>query len=115
MENIILALALVSVGVFVTLAMVIVHEVSKRGVKISILWLRLYIIKYIHQYKKLTKAETGKVGPLFYPCIASINMALVVVEPQSVANITLMSSGFISFINNLYNSNFHPPGFFTQN
>lgn len=77
MENVILILALVSVGVFVTLAMVMVYEVSKRGVKISILWLRLYIIKYIHQYKKMTKEETGKVGPLFYPCIVSINMALV--------------------------------------
>ena len=77
MENIILILALVSVGVFVTLAMVMVHEVSKRGVKISILWLRLYVIKYMGQYKKMTKEETGRVGPLFYPCIAAINMALV--------------------------------------
>jgi len=77
MENIILIFSLLFVGVFVTLAMVMVHEVSKRGVKISILWLRLYIFKYMHQYKKMTKEETGKVGPLFYPCIASINMALV--------------------------------------
>ncbi len=77
MENIILILMLVCFGVFVTLAMVMVHEVSKRGVKINFLWLRLYIIKYMHQYKKMTKKETGKVGPLFYPCIASINMALI--------------------------------------
>jgi hypothetical protein len=54
-----------------------VHEVSKRGVKISFLWLRLYIIKYMHQYKKITKEETGKVGPLFYPCLVSIYVALV--------------------------------------
>ncbi|MFC2161655.1 hypothetical protein ACFLRX_08400 [Acidobacteriota bacterium] len=77
MENIILILALFLGGVFVTLAMVMVYEVSKRGVKINILWLRLYVIKYMNQYKKLTKEETGKVGPLFYPCIASINTALV--------------------------------------
>ncbi len=77
MANIILILALISVGVFVTLAMVMVYEVSRRGVKISILWLRLYIFKYMNQYKQMTKAETGKVGPLFYPCIASMNMALV--------------------------------------
>jgi len=38
----------------------IVHEVSKRGVKINFLWLRLYVIKYMHQYKKMTKEETGK-------------------------------------------------------
>jgi len=77
MENVILFLMLVSAGVFVTLAMMMVHEVRKRGVKISFLWLRLYIIKYMHQYKQLTKKETGKTGPLFYPCIVSINMALV--------------------------------------
>jgi hypothetical protein len=56
----------------------IVHEVSRRGVKVSFLWLRLYIIKYIHEYKKLTKAETGKVGPLYYPCIISVNLALII-------------------------------------
>ena len=77
MENIILILALVSVGVFVTLAMLMVHEVSKRGYKISFFWLRIYIVKYMHQYKKITKEETGKIGPLFYPCVLSINMALV--------------------------------------
>ena len=77
MENIILILMLVCLGVFVTLAMVMVHEVSKRGVKINFLWLRLYVIKYMHQYKQMTKKETGKVGPLFFPCIASINMVLV--------------------------------------
>jgi hypothetical protein len=77
MENALLVLALVFVGLFVIFSIMIVHEVSKRGVKISFFWLRLYIIKYIHQYRKLTKEETGKVGPLYYPCIISINLALI--------------------------------------
>ncbi len=77
MSNILLGLALVFVGVFVIFAIMIVHEVSKRGVKISFFWLRLYIIKYIHQYRKLTEGKTGKVGPLYYPCIISINLALI--------------------------------------
>ena len=55
----------------------IVHQLSKRGVKINFFLLKLLIIKYIHQYKQITLEETGKVGPLFYPCIVSINMALV--------------------------------------
>jgi hypothetical protein len=62
---------------FVVLAMMMTYEISKQGVKINFLMLRLYIIKYMHQYKQLTKAETGKVGPLFYPAIISINAALV--------------------------------------
>jgi hypothetical protein len=77
MSDILLGLALVFVGVFVIFAIMIVNEVSKRGVKISFLWLRLYIIKYIHEYRKLTKEETGKVGPLYYPCVVSVNLALI--------------------------------------
>ncbi|MGD8540271.1 MAG: hypothetical protein PVI66_16290 [Candidatus Aminicenantes bacterium] len=77
MSDILLGLALVFVGVFIIFAIMIVNEVSKRGVKISFLWLRLYIIKYIHEYRKLTKEETGKVGPLYYPCVVSINLALI--------------------------------------
>ena len=55
----------------------IVHQLSKRGVKINFFLLKLLIIKYIHQYKQITLEESGKVGPLYYPCIVSINMALV--------------------------------------
>ena len=77
MANTLLGLALACVGLFVIFSIMIVHEVSKRGVKISFFWLRLYIIKYIHQYRKLTKEETGRVGPLYYPCIISVNLALV--------------------------------------
>jgi hypothetical protein len=55
----------------------IVHELSKRGVKINFILLRLYLIKYIHQYKLLTLKETGKTGPLYYPCVVSVSLALV--------------------------------------
>ncbi len=77
MANILLGLALVFVGLFVILSIMIVHEVSKRGVKINFFLLRLYVIKYIDQYRKLTKKETGKVGALYYPCVISVNLALV--------------------------------------
>lgn len=77
MANAFFTAALVFVGLFVVFSMMIVRQLSKRGVKISFLWLRLYLIKYIHQYKQLTVKETGKPGPLYYPCIVSVNMALV--------------------------------------
>jgi len=77
MANIFLMLSLVCVVLWIILAMMIVHELSKRGVKINFFLLRLLIIKYIQQYKQITLAETGKVGPLFYPCIVSINMTLI--------------------------------------
>lgn len=71
------ALAFVSVALAVIFSMMIVNEVSKRGGKVNYPLLRLYIIKYIDQYKRLTLKETGKVGPLYYPCVASYFMALV--------------------------------------
>ena len=77
MANVFLVLALVFVGLFVIFSIMIVNEVSKRGIKINFFLLRLYIIKYIHQYKNITKQETGKIGPLYYPCIISVNLALV--------------------------------------
>jgi hypothetical protein len=77
MANAILILALLFVGLFVIFSIMIVHELSKRGVKINFILLRLYIIKYIHQYKQLTLKETGMIGPLYYPCIVSVSLALV--------------------------------------
>jgi hypothetical protein len=77
MANILLVLAIVFVGLFVIFSIMIVNEVSKRGIKINFFLLRLYIIKYIHQYKQITKQETGKIGPLYYPCIVSVILALV--------------------------------------
>jgi len=76
MANVLLALALVFVGIFVILSIMIVHEVSKRGVKSNYFLLRLYIIKYIHQYRKLTLEESGRIGPLYYPCVISVNLTL---------------------------------------
>lgn len=70
-------LAFVSVGLGTVFSIMIVQEVSKRGVKINFVLLRLYIIKYIDQYKQLTLKETGKVGPLYYPCVGSYVIALV--------------------------------------
>ena len=77
MANALLASAIAFVIFFVVFSMMIVHELSKRGVRINFFLLRLYIIKYIHQYRRITKEETGRVGPLYYPCIGSVNLALI--------------------------------------
>ncbi len=77
MGNALLIFALVFVGSFVIFSIMIVHDLSRRGVKINFILLRLYLIKYIHQYKQLTLKEEGKIGPLYYPCVISVNLALV--------------------------------------
>lgn len=61
----------------VVITIIIISELQKRKVKINFFLLRLYIPKYIHQYKKITLEETGKVGSLFFWCIGSINLTWI--------------------------------------
>jgi len=69
--------ALVSAICGIVFMIMITSFLSKRGVKINYILLRLYIIKYIHQYRKITIEENGKPGNLFYPYIVSMSLALV--------------------------------------
>lgn len=57
--------------------LLIYGALQKRGVPVSFLWLRALAPKYASQYKKITSQENGKVGPLFYHWLISINTALV--------------------------------------
>lgn len=75
--NLFLYLALVAMLFNVVVTMVIVSKLSRRGVKINILFLRLLFPKYVHQYKKMVTQETGKESPLYYFWLISINLALV--------------------------------------
>ena len=77
MANTFLVMALVFVALFIIFSMMIVHQLLKRGVKINFFLLKLYVIKYISEYKRITTEETGKPGPLFYPCIVSVSLTLV--------------------------------------
>ncbi len=60
MTSIILICAIVCLCLYVIFSMMIVHELSKRGVKINFFWLRLLIVKYIQQYKKITLEKYKK-------------------------------------------------------
>ena len=79
MSTLVLTVGIVSVVAHVVFSMLIVNEVSKRGVKINVPMLRIFIIKYAEQYRQFTKQETGSVGSLFYLWIFSINIALACV------------------------------------
>jgi len=61
----------------VIITMIIISELQKRKVKINFFLLRLFIPKYVHQYKKITLEETGKVGSLYYWFVGSINLAWI--------------------------------------
>lgn len=74
-----IAIALICVIWAVVAAVLIAVNLHNRGVSTSILWLRLMVLKYLHEYARLTHQETGRVGPLFYHYVVPLNIALVVV------------------------------------
>jgi hypothetical protein len=60
-------------------AMCITSYLSKQGVKINYLLIRILIIKYVHQYAKMTREKYGKSGVWYYSYIISMNLALIFV------------------------------------
>jgi hypothetical protein len=75
--TIFLALAVPLAVTGVVLMMAMTGALHARGYPIHWVFLRLYIFKYIGQYRAVTTQETGRAGPLFYPFIISMNLALV--------------------------------------
>jgi len=70
-------LALIGVAWGIATSIMITSFLSERGIKINYLLFRLFIFRYVRQYRKITMEETGKPGPLFYWFITSWNVALV--------------------------------------
>ena len=81
-------LALVSAICGVVFTFRITTYLSKRGVKINYWLLRLYILKYLRQYRKITIEDTGKPGNLFYGFVISMCLALVFTVIRLVTTLT---------------------------
>jgi len=77
MSNVFLILAIVCVVCGVASSILITSFLSERGTKINYLLIRIYIYKYINQYRKISEEENGKVGSLFYAFIVSFILALL--------------------------------------
>ena len=75
---VILAIAAVAGGFWnIATSIRILGELRRRHMKASFFWLRAMAPLYAYRYKKVTKEETGKPGPLFYHWVISINLTLV--------------------------------------
>jgi hypothetical protein len=72
-----LVLAIVSAFWGIVSSVVIATSLSKRDVKINYMFLRVLMLKYIHQYRKMTIQENGRPGPWFYSFVVSMNLALI--------------------------------------
>ncbi len=77
MSNLSLILAILCLVWGVVSSIVVASFLSNRGIKIGLLFFRVMVLKYIHQYRKITMQEQGKPGRWFYAYIISMNLALV--------------------------------------
>jgi hypothetical protein len=68
----------------VVAAIRIAVDLDRRGLPVSAIWLRVMILKYLHEYARVTREETGRVGPLFYHYVVPLNIALVIVVVVAV-------------------------------
>ena len=78
-SNLFFGLGLVSAAWGIVSMIAITNFVAERGAKINFFLYRIYIFKYVNQYKQITEAENGKLGPWFYAFIVSMNLTLVFV------------------------------------
>jgi hypothetical protein len=78
-SNLLFVLAIPCLIAGIVLMMSMAGALRARGHKINWLWIRLFILKYIAQYREVTIRETGHPGPLFYPFVVSMNSALLLV------------------------------------
>ena len=51
----------------------------RRNVPVTFIFLRVMAPVYAYRYRKITREETGRTGPLYYHWLVSINCALVFV------------------------------------
>ena len=77
MSTLFFILALICVAWGIANSVMLTYFLSKRGIKINYLLFRLFIFRYVSQYRKITMEETGKPGPLFYWSLTAWNLALL--------------------------------------
>ena len=65
-----LAVAFAAINAVATI--LVVRELQKRHIKTNFLLIRLYIFKYLNQYKAVTIEEQGNPGSLYHIWISSI-------------------------------------------
>jgi hypothetical protein len=67
---------------------IIYFDLRARGEKVNFFLLRMMAPWYAHRYRKITREETGRTGPLFLHWIISINGALVFAVAAIVLHFT---------------------------
>ncbi len=64
--NVFLFIAIICVFIGIGCSIAMVSYLQERGVKINWLLIRLFLPRYVDQYKKMTEEKDGKPGGLYY-------------------------------------------------
>ena len=89
MSNLFFLLAITGVACGIVASILIVAFLSKRGIRINYLLLRLLILKYISQYRKIATEESGKPGPWFYSFVTAMILALIFAVTGIILKVTI--------------------------
>jgi hypothetical protein len=73
-SNLFFGLALASITWGIVSMIAITNFVAEQGTKVNFFLYRIYVIKYVSQYKRVTEKENGKPGPWFYSFVVSMNL-----------------------------------------
>lgn len=76
METILIICIIVFTVLHIISSMLIFDFLKKKGEKVSFIFLRLLMFKYVNKYIEITRKESGKTGNLFYLWVVSINLTL---------------------------------------
>ncbi|MCP3919933.1 MAG: hypothetical protein GY711_30760 [bacterium] len=77
LSSVLLAFAVPCLVAGIALMLAMVSAVQERGQKINWFLIRLLVPKYVARYREVTIEESGRPGPLFYPFLIAMNLALV--------------------------------------
>ncbi len=78
MNIVLITIGVFSIIIYIISTIMIYIFLKKRNEKIeNFIFINFFIFRYVSNYKRITKDETGKVGNLFYSWLISIDLALV--------------------------------------
>jgi hypothetical protein len=78
-QIILVVVAFICVVCAVISAILLTRALDQYGLTTPFPLVGLFLFKNLGRYKEITRSETGKVGPLYFTYIISINTALVLV------------------------------------
>jgi hypothetical protein len=78
-QIIVLVVAFICVVCAVISAILLTRALDQRGLTTPFPVIGLFLFRNLGRYKEITRSETGKVGPLSFTYIISVNTAFVLV------------------------------------